>query len=324
MRSSYIWLIFAAVMAQGCASAMMPPRDEPTKSPQPTAMVAAAVTAPIEATEAPVPAPVIVEQEVPAPPPEGTEDREKAIEWMMGFMKRSAPPGRTTFYAEAMETKEETLVRYREIASAIVDVVYDPDSKTLFRGASGRTRTATVVLSVMLYESGFMKNVDFGVGKFGRGDHGNSWCLVQLNVGSMGTGRTMKWNTKEDRPYHPATDKTADLFEGFTGPELMQDRHRCIREGLKAMRISFTSCREQNLPLEEKLKVFASGNCDEGEDKSRSRMKTAIKFWDDTKAERTFSDKAIVALVATERQTRVAQPAPPAQNEPKPASLAER
>jgi len=305
MRSILMFL-FAAVMAQGCASAPSPVRRGPSKvAPPPPMMMVAASVAPTMSQ----PSETHVVEEPPAPPEVATTDRDLAVAWMVRFMSRQAPPGRQTFYAEAQETKDEALARYHDIANAIIDVVYDPNTKPLFGGASGRARTSSVVLAVMLHESGFMKNVDYGVGKFGRGDHGNSWCLLQLNVGSQGTGRTIKWNVKEDRSVR-YDGFTADIFQGNTGPELVADRRVCVREGLKAMRISFRACQTMQLPLEQKLRVFASGNCEDGEDKSQARMKTAIKFWDDSKAERTFSDKAIVALVAESRRQQAEPPAP--------------
>lgn len=312
MRSYFKSLfLFAAVMALGCSSAMVPSPDRrgPSKVPV-TARIAATVA---ESSAAPAAAPTAVEPppvvEAPAPVmAPGSEDREKAVAWMLGFMTRQAPPGRTTFYTEAIETKEEALVRYRGIADAIIDVVYDPNTKPLFKGSRGRARTATIVLAIMLYESGFMKNVDYGVGKYGVGDSGNSWCLVQLNVGATG-GRTIKWNTKYDRSPQFGDDP-ADIFQGNTGKELVADRHVCVREGLKAMRVSFTACAAN--PMEERLNVYASGNCQEGAEGSRLRMKAATKFWDESKAERTFTDASIVDFVTFQHGQSKPVETPPA------------
>jgi hypothetical protein len=289
------------------------PTTPPVQEKIPTAVASAVVA------EVPPPAPA------PNIPEVGAEDREKAIAWIMKFMTSNAPPGRRTFYTDAQETKEAALLRYRDIAVNIVDVVYDPKSKPLFLGKYGRSRTVSVILAVMLYESGFMRNVDFGLGKFGRGDHGQSWCMVQLNVGSMGTGRTLKWNVKEDRTTRWG-DNPADIFHGFTGPELVQDRHRCIREGLKVMRVSFLACQGMQLPLDQKLRVFAAGKCDENDDaeeKSRLRMTTAMKYWKESASNRKFSDAAVVEYMAA--HPVVAVPLPPAlapQPEPRKSPVA--
>lgn len=204
--------------------------------------------------------------------------------WMVGFMVAVAPPGRTTFYAEAQESREVALARYDSIAKDIVEVVFDPQTKPLFTGDQGRVRTATVVLSIMLHEGGFMRNADFGIGKFGRGDGGKSWCLMQINVGK---GRTMSWNTKYDR-LPRFGDDPKDIVPGLTGPELVADRKNCIREGLKVLRLSFGAC--PGLPLEQKLRVYGSGNCNGAVEGSAIRMRSAIKLWETTKKERLFVD----------------------------------
>src|SRR4051812_20510026 len=108
--------------------------------------------------------------------------------WILSFMVTAAPPGRKVYYPEGQETKEEALTRYEEIAQDIVDVVYSPHTKPLFTGPNGRAQTVTVILSVMLHESAFMKHVDRGLGKYARGDHGASWCSMQLRIGD---GKTL-------------------------------------------------------------------------------------------------------------------------------------
>lgn len=224
---------------------------------------------------------------------------EPIITWILAFMVSVAPPGRKTFYTEAQETQAEAQQRYESIAEDIVDVVYDPATKPLFRGTNGRARTVSVILSIMLHESGFMKNVDYGVGKYARGDQGNSWCLMQLNIGE---GRTLKWNVKYDRP--PSWgDDPADIAEGYTGPELIADRQLCIREGLKVLRLSFSSCR--GLPLNQKLRVYASGSCENGSEGSASRMNTAIRWYQNSREQRRkFVDSEILKVVEARIQKR--------------------
>lgn len=233
---------------------------------------------------------------------------EAVIAWILSFIVAAAPPGRTTFYAEAQETKEEALTRYESIAQDVVEVVYDPSTKVLFGGPNGRARTVSVVLSIMLYESGFMSNVDFGVGKFARGDNGNSWCLMQLHVGS---GRTLKWNAKYDRPVR-WDDRAEDIVDGVTGPELVKDRKKCIREGLKALRLSFSSCKGMNLPLNQRLRVYGSGGCDGASKASALRMDTAIRWFTDSKDKRTFVDADITPLI----QAKLLKAAPMAMLKP--------
>ncbi len=225
---------------------------------------------------------------------------EPVIAWILAFMTAVAPPGRKTFYTEAQETQAEAQARYDDIAKDIVDVVYDPQTKVLFGGANGRSRTVSIILSIMLHESGFMKNVDYGVGKYARGDQGRSWCLMQLNIGE---GRTLRWNIKEDRPPRWG-DNPSDILDGYTGPELVADRQLCIREGLKVLRVSFSSCRG-SLPLNQRLRVYASGNCDGGSEGSAARMNTAIRWFQNSRDERKLFDEAdVTRLVAARIQAR--------------------
>lgn len=225
------------------------------------------------------------------------------VDWIVGFMTRHAPPGRETYYVEAQETKEDAEKRYRSIAEDLVEVVYNPANKPLFGGSKGRSRTISILLGIMLYESGFGRNVDFGVGKFARGDNGRSWCLMQMNVGK---GRTWKdaggWNIKHDRPWRYG-DKAEDIVLGSTGPEMVEDRRKCFTEGLRLIRISFRSCR--NYPLKERLRVYASGSCKSGAKGSRIRMTAAIKFFDQTRAERKkFVDADVIEHIGVQLAKR--------------------
>lgn len=286
MRSIYNWMLMLAVLT-GCGATAAQESATPAQELLQGPVSEAPVAGEAQATEVePVPEPVVAEEE--------PQDRAQAVAWMVGFMTKHAPPGRRTFYPEAQETKEEALERYNGIANAIVDVVFDPTRKPLFGGSNGRARSATVILALMLFESGFMKNVDFGVGKYGRGDAGKSWCLLQINIG---TGRTLKWNTKHDRPFKTGDD-AADLFEGYTGPELVADRKKCVGEAYKALRLSFNACQSMQLPLDQKLRVYGSGNCNGAEKESRLRMRAAVKFWDETHKTRGFKDATLTAMVA--------------------------
>lgn len=242
-----------------------------------------------------------------------TDMVEAVVAWILSFIVAAAPPGRTTYYAEAQETKDVALARYESIARDVVDVVYDPNTKVLFGGPNGRARTVSVVLSIMLYESGFGSNVDYGIGKFARGDNGNSWCLMQLNVGS---GRTLKWNTKYDRSVRWG-DKAEDISEGVTGLEMVKDRKKCIREGLKGLRLSFSSCQGMNLPLNQKLRVYGSGSCQGAAKASALRMDTAIRWFGNSKDKRTFVDADITPLI----QAKLLQGAPTVMLKPEDEAL---
>lgn len=252
-----------------------------------------------------------------------TPEDQLAVEWIMGFMTRHAPPGRKTFYKEAQESKEDALVRYRSIAEDIVEVVYNPDNPPLFKGKYGRARTVTVILGIMLHESGFMRNVDYGIGKYARGDKGNSWCLMQMNVGK---GRAWKdaggWNIKENRPWRYG-DKAEDLVEGSSGPEMVADRKKCITEGLRLIRLSFRACRSR--PFGERLNIYASGRCSAGAEGSRLRLRTATKFWERTTEERkAFADESVSKIVVAKLEKRAKEEALAAKEAEEKAQEAEK
>lgn len=196
---------------------------------------------------------------------------EQFVTWLVAFMVTMAPPGRPQYIEAAKETKEDAMARYEAIARDVAQVVVV--EKPLFRGPEGRAKTASVVLSVMLWESGFRKDVDLGLGKLARGDHGRSACLMQLNVGK---GRTLKWNTQEDR-LPKWGDPPESIHQGWTAEELLANRQTCVLAGLRTLRMSFGSC--GRLPATEWLRAYASGSCEAGSKESRIRMGTALQWY---------------------------------------------
>jgi hypothetical protein len=141
------------------------------------------------------------------------------------------------------ETRDEVIDRYESIARDAATVALDPDETPLFDGPDGRARTALLMLSVASFESGYRKRVDDGRG---RGDNGHSFCLMQIRVG---TGATR---------------------EGWTGPDLVEDRTRCFRAALHILRTSFGIC--HSAPLEDRLSAYASGSCTAGTEASKKRI----------------------------------------------------
>jgi hypothetical protein len=228
--------------------------------------------------------------------------RELAEDWIFEFLVKHAEPGRKLWYHNAQETREEAVDRYKSIAKDIVSVVWSPNFKPIFKDKdNGRSRTASVILGIMLHESGFRKDVDLNLGKHSKGDNGQSWCMMQLMIGK---GNTIHWNFVKDRMYRNG-DPTEELFTGYSGDELIADRTKCISEGYKIIRSSFGSC--WKLPLTEKLTSYASGVCEEsddpklqakfeaGKEKSRIRMGTALRWFEKTKNSRGFNDADVVS-----------------------------
>jgi len=149
------------------------------------------------------------------------------------------------------ESPADTRDRYDSIARDVASVVMDGGEEPLFGGTSGRTETALLMLSVASFESSFRKSVDDGIG---RGDNGHSYCLMQIHVG---TGTTP---------------------EGWSGPELVEDRKRCFRSALHMLRGSFGAC--HNLSMEDRLSAYATGRCIANVHVSRSRIGRARSFWE--------------------------------------------
>jgi hypothetical protein len=149
------------------------------------------------------------------------------------------------------EQQEDTRARYEAIARDAVEVAYDEAEAPLFPGPQGRAETALFMLAIASFESGFRKSVDDGTRL---GDHGRSYCLMQIRVGDGAT------------------------TEGWTGSQLVTDRTLCFRAGLHILRGSFNACRK--LPLEDRMSAYATGRCIEGEEKSRIRVGRALSWWD--------------------------------------------
>jgi hypothetical protein len=149
------------------------------------------------------------------------------------------------------EPKDDTLARYDSIARDAISVAYDEAEAPLFPGNDGRAQTALLMIAVASLESGYRRAVDDGTRL---GDHGRSYCLMQIRVG-MGM--------------------TAD---GWSGTDLVSDRSKCFRAGLHILRGSFNACRK--LPVEDRMSAYATGRCTEGEEKSRLRVGRALAWWD--------------------------------------------
>jgi len=149
------------------------------------------------------------------------------------------------------ETQEETRARYEAIVHDAVAVAYDEAEVPLFPGPQGRAQTALLMLAVASLESGYRRIVDDGTKL---GDHGRSYCLMQIRVGEGVTS------------------------DGWTGPQLIADRALCFRAGLHILRGSFNACRK--LAVEDRMSAYATGRCTEGEEKSRLRVGRALSWWD--------------------------------------------
>jgi hypothetical protein len=150
-----------------------------------------------------------------------------------------------------LESQDHVMARYESIARDLASVTLDESETPLFEGPDGRTETALLMLSIASYESSFSKRVDEGIR---RGDHGLSYCLMQIHVGNGSTR------------------------EGWNGRQLIQDRKLCFRAALHILQASFTACR--GLPMEDRLSAYASGHCFPDARISRSRVDRAKAWWE--------------------------------------------
>jgi hypothetical protein len=156
------------------------------------------------------------------------------VEWALALMLATSPPGRSHIRA-AIETPEVGRARYAEIAAAIVSA------------SDGNKRAVSLLLAVSHHESGWRRDVDFGIGPLARGDHGQSCGLFQFRVGP-----------------------------GKRCDELTADRRLAASEALRLARRSFAACRTR--PVLEQLAAYTSGDCAKGAKSSIIRMMTAERF----------------------------------------------
>lgn len=155
----------------------------------------------------------------------------------------------TMFPVERVEPNDvaaqETYRRHvDEVVTDIVAVAYDPTETPEITGDHARALTAAMITVIAAGESGgFNRTVELG---HARGDGGKSWCLMQMNIGS---GRT---------------------DEGWTGPDLISDRRKCLRSGMRAANRSIKSCSRWGLLSG--LSIYDTGKCVKNEKISVSRM----------------------------------------------------
>jgi hypothetical protein len=172
---------------------------------------------------------------------------ESLVSYLMAAMLAWVP-----LHAHApLESQQHVMQRYGSIARDAATVALDEREASLFDGESGRSETALLLLSVASYESAFNARVDDGTR---RGDHGRSYCLMQIRVGEGATS------------------------EGWSGKQLIEDRKRCFRAALHILHASFTACRR--LPIDDRLSAYASGRCFADARVSRSRVFRARSWWD--------------------------------------------
>lgn len=134
---------------------------------------------------------------------------------------------------------------YQEIAKDIAEVVYEPNIKLPFIGDNIKVKTALLMASIASTESQFHQNVD---DCHVVGDHGVSFGL---------------WQTQSPRAI------------------TCNDRKQALRIAITMVNQSLDACK--NLPLVERLSVYASGSCnnERGKWHSRRKFNRAINYLKD-------------------------------------------
>jgi len=158
--------------------------------------------------------------------------------WLVGAMVAWVPMQRDVDRA-----------RYESIASDIAAVALDGTEEPVFAGEVGREKTALLMAAIASLESGYRADVDDGRTT---GDHGQSFCVMQVRV----LGKT---------------------GEGWTGPDLIADRKKCLRAGLHRIRTSFTWCKDH--AVDDRLAGYTVGTCRDNEHLSRDRVQRAKAYF---------------------------------------------
>ena len=172
----------------------------------------------------------------------------RLIVWLVSAMLRWTLP-------EAQH--EAARARYTEIAQDAVTVAFTAEESPLFKGPLGRTKTATLLLAIASYESSFRQDVEEGRK---RGDHGQSWCLMQINLGRARVrldGDGWAW-------------AKADEEGALSGEDLAADRKACFRMALHFARVSYRACGD--------LSLYTSGSCSKTEKAAKYRAFRAAEL----------------------------------------------
>jgi hypothetical protein len=201
--------------------------------------------------------------------------KELFVLWLVAAMNMVAPAHRQHFIREAQESYAQADARYKEIASAIITVAFDPSETPIFRGQNGRSKTALFIMHKFYMESGFRRDVQLGTGRErlsaqGYNDYGRSWCMGQIMLGSKKV---------QDGPGRWTTTSAYVTQEGWTGPELLADNEKCVRATASIMRRSISAC--SKLPFSDRLAAYAAGTCEseKGQIISRTRYSSFSRLW---------------------------------------------
>lgn len=188
--------------------------------------------------------------------------------WLASIVFMMYPPDRV--HPGNLILQENYKRHVNEVVIDIQEVVYDRAKTPWLYGKWARAQEAALATIIAAEESGgFNLGVENGII---RGDRGASWCLMAMNIGR---GRTM---------------------EGWSGPDLIADRKKCITAGVNAMRRSMSVCRANGVLSG--LSAYDTGRCIKNERISVSRVSRAFYYI----SKKVPTDEEVLVLEATDKQ----------------------
>ena len=188
--------------------------------------------------------------------------------WLASIVFMMYPPDRV--HPGNLILQENYKRHVNEVVIDIQEVVYDRAKTPWLYGKWARAQEAALATIIAAEESGgFNLGVENGII---RRDRGASWCLMAMNIGR---GRTM---------------------EGWSGPDLIADRKKCITAGVNAMRRSMSVCRANGVLSG--LSAYDTGRCIKNERISVSRVSRAFYYI----SKKVPTDEAVLVLEATDKR----------------------
>lgn len=145
--------------------------------------------------------------------------------WLLSVLLTTVPPS----VHRQHETQEEVIARYELISESLAEVTFDAKERPIYSGEYARSKTALMMLAIARFETGFLKRYESEASRDG------AWCYGQLHIGK---GRTA---------------------EGWSGPELLEQREKCWRAMLGVLRRTWRYC---GASPELALTAYTAGRCD--------------------------------------------------------------
>ena len=168
--------------------------------------------------------------------------------WILSVLF-SIAPSQSSYHENDIEFRE----RYENISKDMADAIIE--TKPIFNDENSNIKTAALLTSIAFYESGFRKDIDYGNI---RGDHGNSWCLMQINV----YNQHVRVGNKE--------------IKSWTGKDLVLDRKKCFIAAIESIRESMNYCSKLKAPSY--ISGYTTGKCIKNEKNALYRWNYAINL----------------------------------------------